>query len=137
MLGLCIILAGPTLGRTLAEFGADVIKIDNPGRGGPVARHNDINRRKRSILLDLARAHAHNMDKTKCQREHFGWICLRSPKRLRTANGNPSRTMLHELAHILTPNHWHDDVWRSKMKELRQPIPDQYRKRPRAKKPPQ
>src|SRR5262249_27805170 len=27
---LCIILAGPTCGRTLAEFGADVIKIDSP-----------------------------------------------------------------------------------------------------------
>ena len=53
VLDLCIILAGPTLGRTLAEFGADVIKIDNPTRGSFVARHNDINRGKRSILLDL------------------------------------------------------------------------------------
>ena len=34
VLDLCIILAGPTCGRTLAEFGADVIKIDNPMRGG-------------------------------------------------------------------------------------------------------
>jgi crotonobetainyl-CoA:carnitine CoA-transferase CaiB-like acyl-CoA transferase len=53
VLDLCIILAGPTLGRTLAEFGADVIKIDNPARGGYVASHNDVNRGKRSILLDL------------------------------------------------------------------------------------
>jgi crotonobetainyl-CoA:carnitine CoA-transferase CaiB-like acyl-CoA transferase len=53
VLDLCIILAGPTLGRTLAEFGADVIKIDNPTRGGSVASHNDVNRGKRSILLDL------------------------------------------------------------------------------------
>ena len=53
MLDLCIILAGPTLGRTLAEFGADVIKIDNPTRGGFVSSHNDVNRGKRSILLDL------------------------------------------------------------------------------------
>ena len=53
VLDLCIILAGPTLGRTLAEFGADVIKIDNPRRGGFVASHNDVNRGKRSILLDL------------------------------------------------------------------------------------
>jgi crotonobetainyl-CoA:carnitine CoA-transferase CaiB-like acyl-CoA transferase len=53
VLDLCIILAGPTLGRTMAEFGADVIKIDNPARGRTVARHNDINRGKRSILLDL------------------------------------------------------------------------------------
>jgi crotonobetainyl-CoA:carnitine CoA-transferase CaiB-like acyl-CoA transferase len=53
VLDLCIILAGPTLGRTLAEFGADVIKIDNPMRGSSVASHNDVNRGKRSILLDL------------------------------------------------------------------------------------
>ena len=53
VLDLCIILAGPTCGRTLAEFGADVIKIDNPSREGGVAFHNDVNRAKRSILLDL------------------------------------------------------------------------------------
>ena len=53
VLDLCIILAGPTCGRTLAEFGADVIKIDNPMRGGYVSSHNDVNRGKRSLLLDL------------------------------------------------------------------------------------
>ena len=53
VLDLCIILAGPTMGRTLGEYGANVIKIDNPRRGSTVARHNDINRGKRSILLDL------------------------------------------------------------------------------------
>ncbi len=56
VLDLCIILAGPTCGRTLAEFGADVIKIDNPNRGGHVQSHNDVNRGKRSILLDLRSA---------------------------------------------------------------------------------
>jgi crotonobetainyl-CoA:carnitine CoA-transferase CaiB-like acyl-CoA transferase len=56
VLDLCIILAGPTCGRTLAEFGADVIKIDNPTRGGYVSSHNDVNRGKRSILLDLKSA---------------------------------------------------------------------------------
>lgn len=49
---LCIVLAGPTCGRTLAEFGADVIKIDSP-HVRTVLRHNDINRAKRSILIDL------------------------------------------------------------------------------------
>jgi crotonobetainyl-CoA:carnitine CoA-transferase CaiB-like acyl-CoA transferase len=49
---LCIILAGPTCARTLAEFGADVIKIDSPWKI-TVLRHNDINRAKRSILVDL------------------------------------------------------------------------------------
>lgn len=55
VLDLCIILAGPACGRTLAEFGADVIKIDYPDREGGVAFHHDINRAKRSILLDLRR----------------------------------------------------------------------------------
>ncbi len=49
---LCIVLAGPTCGRTLAEFGADVVKIDSP-HTRTVLRHNDINRAKRSILIDL------------------------------------------------------------------------------------
>jgi len=53
VLDLCIILAGPTCGRTLAEYGANVIKIDNPKRGTTVSSHNEVNRAKRSILLDL------------------------------------------------------------------------------------
>ena len=52
VIDLCIILAGPTCGRTLAEFGADVIKIDSPSRAA-VAFHNDVNRGKRSLILDL------------------------------------------------------------------------------------
>ncbi len=52
VLDLCIILAGPTCGRTLAEFGADVIKIDDPNRG-TIVFHNDVNRGKQSILIDL------------------------------------------------------------------------------------
>lgn len=56
VLDLCIILAGPTCGRTLAEFGADVIKVDAPQREGGVAFHTDVNRGKRSILLDLKSA---------------------------------------------------------------------------------
>jgi crotonobetainyl-CoA:carnitine CoA-transferase CaiB-like acyl-CoA transferase len=53
VIDLCIILAGPTCGRTLAEFGADVIKIDDPNREGGIAFHLDVNRGKRSVLLDL------------------------------------------------------------------------------------
>jgi crotonobetainyl-CoA:carnitine CoA-transferase CaiB-like acyl-CoA transferase len=49
---LCIVLAGPTCGRTLAEFGADVVRIDSPHRDG-VVFHTDINRGKRSLLMDL------------------------------------------------------------------------------------
>jgi crotonobetainyl-CoA:carnitine CoA-transferase CaiB-like acyl-CoA transferase len=53
VLDLCIVLAGPTCGRTLAEFGADVIKIEAPARASQSGFHNDINRGKRSIILDL------------------------------------------------------------------------------------
>jgi crotonobetainyl-CoA:carnitine CoA-transferase CaiB-like acyl-CoA transferase len=66
VLDLCIVLAGPTCGRTLAEFGADVIKIEAPGRdtdsaaagAGSVGQtfNLDINRGKRSIVLDLKTA---------------------------------------------------------------------------------
>lgn len=59
VLDLCIVLAGPTCGRTLAEFGADVIRIDRPnsGRAGTGGRGDtfnlDVNRAKRSIVIDL------------------------------------------------------------------------------------
>lgn len=53
VLDLCIILAGPICGRTLAEFGANVIKIDSPHREGGISRHNEVNRGKRSLLVDL------------------------------------------------------------------------------------
>jgi crotonobetainyl-CoA:carnitine CoA-transferase CaiB-like acyl-CoA transferase len=46
---LCVALAGPTCGRLLLEFGADVVKINAPksGVGGY------LNRGKRSLLLNL------------------------------------------------------------------------------------
>jgi crotonobetainyl-CoA:carnitine CoA-transferase CaiB-like acyl-CoA transferase len=59
VLDLTQVLAGPTSGRTLAEYGADVIKINNPneeGAGIHFSRHRyhtDVNRGKRSLLLDL------------------------------------------------------------------------------------
>jgi len=53
VLDLCIVLAGPTCGRTLAEYGADVIKIEAPNRPPSQAFHLDVNRGKRSIILDL------------------------------------------------------------------------------------
>jgi crotonobetainyl-CoA:carnitine CoA-transferase CaiB-like acyl-CoA transferase len=63
VLDLCIVLAGPTCGRTLAEFGADVIKIERPpaAKDGvrqlpPASAHAfniDINRGKRSLVVDL------------------------------------------------------------------------------------
>ena len=53
VLDLCIVLAGPTCGRTLGEFGADVIKIDDPSRPYDFAGNIDVNRGKRSIQVDL------------------------------------------------------------------------------------
>ena len=53
VLDLCIVLAGPTCGRTLGEFGADVIKIDDPSRPYDYAGNLDVNRGKRSIQIDL------------------------------------------------------------------------------------
>ena len=46
---ICVALAGPTCGRLLLEFGADVTKINAP-KGG-VSGY--LNRGKRSVLLDL------------------------------------------------------------------------------------
>ena len=53
VLDLCIVLAGPTAGRTLSEYGADVIKIDAPYRSESIVFFTDVSRAKRSILLDL------------------------------------------------------------------------------------
>ena len=51
------IIAGPAAGRTLAEFGADVIRIDAPSpQAGPFATMwfgVDVNQGKRAVILDL------------------------------------------------------------------------------------
>ena len=51
------IIAGPAAGRTLAEFGADVIRIDAPApQAGPFATMwfgVDVNQGKRAVILDL------------------------------------------------------------------------------------
>jgi len=74
VLDLSRILAGPTAGQCLADFGADVIKVERPGvgddsrrMGGPTLRDKDgnksdlspmficANRNKKSVSIDLAK----------------------------------------------------------------------------------
>ncbi|MEL6982117.1 MAG: CoA transferase [Actinomycetota bacterium] len=60
VLDIGLALAGPSCGRTLAELGADVIKIDSPHRGSG-AYHHCVNRGKRSLLLDLEHDEGHDL----------------------------------------------------------------------------
>ena len=59
VIDLSQVLAGPMGGRTLAELGADVVKINPPEEQGAGIQfsvhryHTDVNRAKRSMLLDL------------------------------------------------------------------------------------
>jgi crotonobetainyl-CoA:carnitine CoA-transferase CaiB-like acyl-CoA transferase len=59
---LSLVLAGPTAGRTLAEYGASVVKINNPREEGAGYRtsvhryHTDVNRAKATVLVDLKTA---------------------------------------------------------------------------------
>lgn len=55
VLDLCIILAGPTCGRTLSEYGADVIKIDPEHRVPGLTPWLDVGRGKRSICLNITK----------------------------------------------------------------------------------
>ena len=55
VLDLCIILAGPTCGRTLAEYGADVIKVDPEHRVPALTPWLDVGRGKRSICLNITK----------------------------------------------------------------------------------
>ena len=61
-----------------------------------------------------AMAHAH----TAKTDESNGWICVRSSKRIRMADGKPSRLMLHELGHLLAQASGHNKQWAVKVKEL-------------------
>jgi crotonobetainyl-CoA:carnitine CoA-transferase CaiB-like acyl-CoA transferase len=49
------ILAGPSSGRILAEFGAHVVKVNSPR--GRIYAHGVVNRGKQSVLLDVESPH--------------------------------------------------------------------------------
>ena len=55
VIDLCIILAGPTCGRTLAEYGAEVIKVDSWLRPPSDRQLHDVGRGKRSVCLDITK----------------------------------------------------------------------------------
>ncbi len=62
MLDLGLALSGPTCGRILAEFGADVVKISSPHAGQPGAgAAGYLNRGKQSLLLDLTSLAGHEV----------------------------------------------------------------------------
>ncbi len=48
----CIVIAGPTCGRVLADPGAEVLKVEAPDREIAPYLSLDVNRGKRSIVLD-------------------------------------------------------------------------------------
>lgn len=70
VLDLSRVLAGPMCGMALGDFGAEVIKVEHPGRGDDTrdwglrvgetetAYFNSMNRNKRSITLDLQKPEA-------------------------------------------------------------------------------
>jgi len=53
VLDTCQLLAGPTAGRILAEYGADVIHISHPGGRASLEYHRTTNAGKSTISLDL------------------------------------------------------------------------------------
>ena len=53
VLDLCIVLAGPTCGRTLAQYGANVIKVDPHHQKPATTPWLDVGRGKKSINLNI------------------------------------------------------------------------------------
>ena len=72
VLDLSRVFAGPMCAMVLADFGAEVIKVEHPGRGDDTrdwgmrigrtetTYYNSMNRNKRSITIDLQSAAGNN-----------------------------------------------------------------------------
>ena len=73
VLELGVLLAGPFAGRMLADFGAEVIKVEEPGRGDPMREWGQLrhdgrplwwpvqSRNKKLVTLDLRRAEGRDL----------------------------------------------------------------------------
>jgi hypothetical protein len=64
------------------------------------------------------KAHAH----TSKEDPYFGYICVRSAKRLYKKDGRPSRLLIHEIAHFFTPKEYHSKRFHKKRLELQREI---------------
>ena len=82
MLELGTLIAGPFCGKTLADFGAEVIKVEPPGDGDPLRRwrvmRNGVSlwwhvqsRNKKSITLDLRQAEGQAIARRLAKRSHI------------------------------------------------------------------
>jgi crotonobetainyl-CoA:carnitine CoA-transferase CaiB-like acyl-CoA transferase len=80
VIDLSRVLAGPLVGQTLGDLGAEVIKVESPGGDdtrrwlppadsqGRASYHHAANRNKRSIALDLKQAHDLELARELCAR---------------------------------------------------------------------
>ena len=85
------VVAGPACTQTLADFGAEVIKIENP-EGGDDTRHYEhadlagesaafvsLNRNKRGIALDLTKPEAREVARELIARRRTWWWRISPP----------------------------------------------------------
>lgn len=68
VLDFTIIIAGPSMGRILADLGADVIRVDAPDRVVNPVLWMEVNRGKRSLVLDLDAPEARSIARRLAQR---------------------------------------------------------------------
>src|SRR5258708_7861225 len=72
VLDLTAVISGPFCTQLLGDLGADVIKIEppegdsrphnvGPQRGGHTAPYRNLNRNKRSIVIDIKKAHGRDL----------------------------------------------------------------------------
>lgn len=103
-----------------------LVIVRERGYGGPFGLFvgGCVERGPGSSFRRQAHAHAHPTS------ARWGWVCVRSWRRLLTASGAPSQLLLHELAHVIT-GQGHTDRWRAEARALGYRLPAHYAKAPR------